>query len=438
MGIRHNGSSNPYLKVGGTGLTNGTRVAVADLPSPDGVARGWAWERAADGTTSVLLPETDCLAAENRNHSLWIKPIGATSPVATLFMQSYAGATFVSGHGSGVTYPLATGVWTRIDRSQVTASLAAGDTADATRMRTLVRCSGGGTFQVALFLWEGAASLAEAGTPPGAYFDGDTGTAYGSPGAAWDAGTDGTSTLTLPDGPVQVGTAVANGGQNTAVSLAAPSGTATGDHQGVVLHVATTGETMPAPAAGWLLRGSLSMTGGQAGGTDTTQTLFYTADPTADPAAAAFTLTKPGSRLWRGCRFTFRGGPGWNLASLTIGTSPLGTSHAVPAQTTTVADSVVIGGVALDPGTATTATVTEPAGWTELSDTTQATATGTLEALTVAVASIVKATPGAVTGSFTPSISDDAMVWSIVLPSAAAPASTIARTRGFLSILLGG
>lgn len=234
---------------------------------------------------------------------------------------------------------------------------------------------------------------------------------------------------------MQVGTAVANGGQNPDIAFAAPTGTAAGDHQGIVLAVATTGETVPAPTAGWLLRSSLNMTGGQTGG-DTTQLLFYTADPANDPAASTFTLTKSGNRLWRGARFAYRGGPGWNVASLTLATSPLGAAHAVPAQTVTVADSVVIGGVVLDPGSRTTATVEPPAGWTELSDSTEAPAGGTAEALTVAVAALVQPSPGVVNGSFTPSISDDAMVWSIILPAeGGGPVDTAARTRGFLTLI---
>lgn len=239
--------------------------------------------------------------------------------------------------------------------------------------------------------------------------------------------------------PTQVGTAVATGGQTTTPTFSASSGVATGDHQAVALALATTGETVTAgPGTGWLLAGSLSLTSSPPATTDTSQLLIYVENPANDPGNASFSVTKSGGRLWRGFRVAYRGGPGWNTSSLQIATSAFATSHAVPAQTTTAPNSIVIGGLSLDPGAATTATVTQPGGWTELADTTGANSGGTTEALTVAGAALVQASPGTVNGTFTPSISDDALVWSMILPSDEVASDPAAQTRGFLSILLGG
>lgn len=193
MALRRNDNPRPGLKYDAVGMANGTRVAVADLPTPDGVVRGNAYECPADGTTSVILPEVDCLAGELRNHSLYVKATVAGS--LTIFLQSYAGSTFITGHSAGaVPVSVPAGQWVRVDRSQVTASIAGGFTADATRMRTLVRKDGGGTYQVSLMQWEGADSLAHSPAVPGSFFDGDT------PGGAW-VGANGASasTLTVPD-----------------------------------------------------------------------------------------------------------------------------------------------------------------------------------------------------------------------------------------------
>lgn len=237
--------------------------------------------------------------------------------------------------------------------------------------------------------------------------------------------------------PTAVGTATEAFGQSATVTAAAPSGVTPGDYQVVLAVLATSSESLAATPAGWTQLASQTMSA--ASPADTTIAYLFASDPAADPGSAAFSQAKTtaGVRLWSTVRFAYRGGTGPTGAVFANrATSSL--THAVPQQTTTVTNSVVVGGVILDQsGSANTftTTVTQPAGWTELAEMSNLVTVTQNEALTLGVAALVQATPAAVDGTFTVGQTDDAMVWSLVLPSDEAPSSTVARTRGFFSLL---
>lgn len=223
--------------------------------------------------------------------------------------------------------------------------------------------------------------------------------------------------------PQPIGTATEAFAQSSTVTAAAPSGVQAGDHQIVLVVLATSGETLAATPTGWLLLATSTMSA--VSPADTTRAYLFASDPSADPGAAVFSQAKTsGTRLWSSIRWAYRGGAGPSGATFANDTTSA-TTHAVPQQTTTVADSVVVGGVILDQSGALntfTTTVTEPSGWTELAEMSNLVTAGTNEALTLGVAAVQQATPGNVNGTFTAGTADDAMVWSLTLAGIPAPA----------------
>jgi hypothetical protein len=189
----------------------------------------------------------------------------------------------------------------------------------------------------------------------------------------------------------------------TNVALTAPAGLAAGDFQVAVIVIGTESESVPSPPSGWAAATSLQ----SAGGGDSFGAFVFTS--TTDTGTATF--VKSGTREGGGVRLAWSGHNGMDGTAASAETS--GTSHAVPAATVTTADSLVIGGVVMDGGSAFT--FTPPGGWTERFDG-SVTASSPFELVTVAE---VASAPGTVNGSFTSSGSDAAVTWSLVLAPAA-------------------
>lgn len=238
--------------------------------------------------------------------------------------------------------------------------------------------------------------------------------------------------------PTPVGTATTAQGQTATLTAAAPAGVATGDRQAVIAVLATSGEDVVAAPSGWLVAATQAMTSTLTAA-DTTRLVIYTPDPAVDPGSAAFSVAKTtaGTRLWSTIRFAYRGGPAITGVTISTVTTAV-TSHPLPAQTTTVANSIVVGGVILDQSGAAnafTSTTTQPAGWTKLAEISTLTSTGTIEALTLGAGAVEQVAAGAVNGTYTTSLADDSMVWSLIVPATAPASSSGAQTRGFFAIL---
>lgn len=208
--------------------------------------------------------------------------------------------------------------------------------------------------------------------------------------AQWDG--DGTRVPTCIG--TQIGTK--SGTDVTATPL---TGVRAGDYQIVVISVGASGETITSVPAGWTLLGQGA---GSAG--DTYQMLVYAS--TTDTGTANW--VKSGTRETQVVRAAWRGvaSAGTPAGPVINGTT---TTHATPAVTPSQANSVVVGIATID--NPSTSSWTPPTGWTERFDNSTS-----LQSITIA--DVVVPSPTSTTGTFTSSLSDEALTFAIVLAPA--------------------
>lgn len=139
------------------------------------------------------------------------------------------------------------------------------------------------------------------------------------------------------------------------VPVAAPAGVVSGDHQLALFGIATGSETYSAAPSGWTLLTSLVLNGA-----DTAQLAVYYSD--TDTGTANF--AKSAARLGYCVRGAWRGGDGFNLSNVHIQNNASSTSQALPAVTTSAADSLVIAACMIDANPGLAQAMSTPPGWT--------------------------------------------------------------------------
>jgi len=160
--------------------------------------------------------------------------------------------------------------------------------------------------------------------------------------------------------PTYVGKTTASGA-NTSLTLAAPTGTVSGDVQVAFVEVGTNSETLGAAPSGWTLKQIAHNTSGS----NSSQTAIYT----STTATGNVTFTKSGSRGWVITRLDYTNASGVGATAIS-GVQANGTSHATPSITTTGATSLVVGMVGADRNSGpANQTWSSPSGWTERQDT---------------------------------------------------------------------
>jgi 3-phytase len=188
----------------------------------------------------------------------------------------------------------------------------------------------------------------------------------------------------------------------TSLAVAAPTGVQTGDLQVAVVAIATSSESIATAPTGWTLRGSHSASTLS----DTFRVYVYT----STTATGSTTFTKSGSRSWQIARLAYSGVNSASAASLSL--SDDDTTASTPSVTPTANDALVIGGAVTDGTDSAGPSWTSPSGWTERYDEKL-----TAELVTITAAEKAVATPAATSGTFTQSVADDAIVYSMVLES---------------------
>lgn len=206
-------------------------------------------------------------------------------------------------------------------------------------------------------------------------------------------------------------------GTGSSVSVPAPAGLASGDHQLLIVLVGTSG-AIPATPSGFASAGSFS---GSAG--DSSMSIAVFTD-SASTVTGAISITNPASaRLITAVRLAWRGGDGWLATPAPSGTTRTSaSSHALPTQATTAADQTVVGAIAYDSGDGTSinTTWTPPAGWTERAEVNHGEG---FETASIGAFDIVRTASGTQSGTVGASRSDVPFVWAGTLAAAAAGGS---------------
>jgi hypothetical protein len=202
--------------------------------------------------------------------------------------------------------------------------------------------------------------------------------------------------------------------QSTTVSVSAPTGTLSGDHQLIWLGVPSTSITVTSVPSGWTLERTQQNTN------DATPFTLRCYKSSTATVSAAFTVSS--STTLTAVRVTYRGGTG---VESSVGSADSGssTNHALATATTTVADSLVVAaGYEDSSGTSKTHTMS---GWTERVD---FATSGLTRVGMIAAYDIVKATAGTQGGTIVSSGADLMATISVVL--AATAGTTYDRTGG--------
>lgn len=232
----------------------------------------------------------------------------------------------------------------------------------------------------------------------------------------------------------------ADGGQ---VDLAAPAGVAAGDYQIVVIAYAT-GTTSFSEPAGWIKAIDVALTSPTSGGSGSGRMVIYERDAENDPGAAAFSCTTGAVRVFAAVRAYWtlpEGSTGRTAAmqSVAEASGTASTTHTLPSVTTSVAESLVIGIGVADQTNPPAATLTWD-GWGSLTERVDFQGGNASEIQSIGIADLQVASPATVSGqTVTTSSADEVGLVAIILNGAGeAPGpDPAARTRGFLSILLG-
>lgn len=212
-----------------------------------------------------------------------------------------------------------------------------------------------------------------------------------------------------PDTPTWVGSTGGSTG-GTSLSLPAPSGVTSGDHQLVILGLGSTGETFSAAPSGWTLLQQTSDAGVGFGNDSYRVAVFYS---NTDAGTASFGKSA-GTRLLAGVRCAWRGGAGPDLATDTFVIDNTGTSHPLPGQDAVPAGSTVVGVIVVDQGDELSTSFTGPGGaWVERYD--QNRAGGDTEAIAIGVFDFPVTVTGDVDASITASRADGSTTFSVVL-----------------------
>lgn len=205
--------------------------------------------------------------------------------------------------------------------------------------------------------------------------------------------------------PVFVGASPGVGvdASTSTITVAAPSGVQSGDHQLAFVAVFDDGATISAPT-GWTAVGSQTNT---SSGTPFVLWCFRSTTVTASQA-----FSKGTSAPAVATRVAYRGGGGFESFN---GTANAGTSsHSLASVTTTAADSIVLG-VLAEGTTATTINHTIPAGWNGFERLDYASSSGIGRVGMLAVYDTVRAAPGSQSGSIGGATSGHSATMTVVL-----------------------
>lgn len=206
--------------------------------------------------------------------------------------------------------------------------------------------------------------------------------------------------------------AVANSG-NASFSIAAPSGVAAGDYQIVAIVYASSSGNVGTTPSGWTLLDNTAMTLPSG---DTGRVAIYE----STTSTTAFTMTFTAARVWAAVRaaYTLPAGSSGRVKALgkNIETPTGTTTHATPAMTTTVADSLIIAVGGVDSTSASQ-------NWTGFGNFTSRavinnTNTSEREVICLADRTLAAATSN-VTANFTTALADEAGMYAIVLEGVA-------------------
>jgi hypothetical protein len=196
---------------------------------------------------------------------------------------------------------------------------------------------------------------------------------------------------------------------SSALVLTPPAGTASGDHQLIVLGLATGTETLPGAPSGFVEAAKGSFASGGDGG-DSYQAVMFVSN--GSTVTGDVTITKSGSRLMQGFRLVYRGGPGFNLDSDVMTQTAIGTALPL-ADMFGVTGDIILQGLFGDTSGTTSNTYTTPAGYTERVN---ETATSTFpDRITMGIWEATRASDGTQTGSVTANRADDAAAFAIRL-----------------------
>lgn len=208
-----------------------------------------------------------------------------------------------------------------------------------------------------------------------------------------------------------------NSGVTTGASLsvAAPTGTLSGDHQLLIVVSGTSGTAVATPS-GFTRSGDYS---GTAGDSTVNLSIFRASNSTA---TGSISITNPTStRLLVVVRASWRGGPGWLATPAPTGTTrAAATTHALPTQATTAVDQLVVGSIIYDTGDGTglTTNFSMPAPWVERAE---INLDGGFETIGVGIFTAARTASGTQSGTVTASRSDASYVWAATLGAASTP-----------------
>ena len=205
---------------------------------------------------------------------------------------------------------------------------------------------------------------------------------------------------------------------NSAFSIAAPSGVASGDYQVVALIYASSSGDVGATPSGWSLLDNTAMTLPSG---DTCRVAIYE----STTATAAFAMTMTAARVWAAIRaaYTLPAGSSGRVKALgkTIETPTGGTSHTTPSMTTTVVDSLVLVWAGVDTANTSQQWTGVGSGWTQRAAI-QGGNASERQAVVLADRTYAAATSG-ITTTLTSAVADEAGMYAIVLEGvASAPA----------------
>lgn len=204
-------------------------------------------------------------------------------------------------------------------------------------------------------------------------------------------------------------------GTTSSLLLAPPAGLASGDHQMIVVDLATVNETFPSTPNGFVEAGKFSYSSVNDGG-DTWQGAVYISNNST--VTGDITLPKGGNRLMQAHRLAWRGGPGFDLETDVLRQATEGTTITLPDMFGQAGDLIVSGAIN-DRGGTTVTTFSTPSGWTERVN---ANSTSSFpDKLNIGVWEIARTADGTQTGSFSISPSDDPAVFSIRLKRIVTP-----------------
>lgn len=207
-------------------------------------------------------------------------------------------------------------------------------------------------------------------------------------------------------------TAVANSG-NASFSIAAPSGVAAGDYQIVSIIYASSSGNVGTTPSGWTLLDNTAMTLPSG---DTGRVAIYE----STTSTTAFTMTFTSARVWAAVRaaYTLPAGSSGRVKALgkNIETPTGTTTHATPAMTTTVADSLII----VTGGVDSTSASQNWTGFGNFTSRAVVNNTNTSEREVICLADRTIASPTSnVTANFTTALADEAGMYAIVLEGVA-------------------